>query len=203
MDSDLAMLDALLFLTVISSSVSTPPSSPAQGDRYIVATGGAGVWAGQDNKVAVYVDTAWGFLAPNVGWLAHVQDTGADSRFTGAAWVVGGSPYTLQVWRFKLPWNPAEPIFSVQMERTVSFPLGFSQSRATCKSAPAAVAQVLPVYQDASVVGNVTFGIGATTGTFNLASALTYASGDVFEVYPSATPDPAFGGLRLTFAGNR
>lgn len=203
MDGNLAALDALIFLSVISSSIATPPTSPAQGDRYIVAAGATGVWAGKDTKIALYLDTSWTFFGPRVGWLAYVQDTGVDSRFDGAMWKLGGAPYTVQVWRYKMPSLVVEPILSIQMERFVNFATGFAVSRATCKTPASTIRQVLPIFKNASQVGTAVFEIGAATGSFTLASATTYAPGDVFEVYRSATPDPAFGGVRLTFAGNR
>lgn len=203
MDSDLAMMDALLFLSVISMSTTTPPTSPTAGDRYIVATGGTGAWNIMDGKVAVFLDAAWEFLTPKNGWVAHIQDTGGDARFDGTNWNPIMVPYTLQVWRYKMPADAAEPLFSVQVERPVVLPPGLTLSRATCKIAPSVTNQILPIFQNTTQVGNITFLAGATTGSFNVTSAVTLAAGDIFEVYRPATPDPAFGGVRLTFAGNR
>lgn len=67
-------LDAILQLTVVSRSVSSPPASPAGGDRYIVPAGATGSWSGKANKVAAWQDGAWVVYTPREGWLAYVID---------------------------------------------------------------------------------------------------------------------------------
>ena len=42
----LRLLDGLVQLSVLDRDLTTPPGSPADGDRYIVASGGTGSWAG-------------------------------------------------------------------------------------------------------------------------------------------------------------
>lgn len=89
----LAILDAIVQLAVLHRDLSSPPGAPEEGDRYIVATGATGAWAGQDDKVAVYQDGAWAFLSPRAGWLALIADEGAFFHFTGSAWAsVAGAP---------------------------------------------------------------------------------------------------------------
>ena len=202
MDNNLSMLDALLFLTVLSATTAEP-SSPAQGDRYIVPVGASTPnWTGKDNKVAVWLDSAWEFFTPSFAWTAHIQDQNLDTKFNGATWTLGGAPYDVAIWRFKLPTNPAEPIISIQLPRTVVFPLGFSGSRCSFRTATTN-AITLPVFQNGTQIGTVNGAAGASNGTFTLASGVTFATGDIFEVFPPATPDPTAGGLRLTFVGNR
>jgi len=41
-------LDALVQLSVISSTDQVPPAEPAEGDRYIVPSAGTGEWSGKD-----------------------------------------------------------------------------------------------------------------------------------------------------------
>ena len=64
------LLDALVHLAVISRALGTPPGSPAEADRYIVATGASGDWAGQAGRIALRQDGAWRFLVPNPGFRA-------------------------------------------------------------------------------------------------------------------------------------
>ncbi len=71
----LRMLDTLVQLSVIDASLTAPPGSPAEGDRYIVAATATGAWAGEEDNVAVYVDGGWQFLTPDVGWLAYDEAT--------------------------------------------------------------------------------------------------------------------------------
>lgn len=48
-------LDAIVQLAVLDLNLATPPASPTEGDRYIVAASATG---------------AWMFYAPKEGWLA-------------------------------------------------------------------------------------------------------------------------------------
>ena len=68
----LRKLDALVNISVLAIQAS-PPGSPANGDRYIVATGGTGAWLGKDTNVAAYQDGAWNFYPPRVGWEVYVR----------------------------------------------------------------------------------------------------------------------------------
>lgn len=70
----LSRLDALVSLSVLSRSISTPPVSPLEGDRYIVGSSATGDWTGEDDTVAVYLNGAWVFLEPQAGWVAWVED---------------------------------------------------------------------------------------------------------------------------------
>jgi hypothetical protein len=87
----LRALDALVQLAVIDRDTTTPPESPAEGDRYIVGTGSTGDWAGHDNEVAAFQDGAWATFAPHPGWRAWIIDEGALRTWNGSAWAsVGG-----------------------------------------------------------------------------------------------------------------
>lgn len=89
----LRALDAIVQLSVLDRDISTPPSSPNEGDRYIVATGASGDWTGQEHNIAAFQDGAWAFYSPNTGWLAWVVDETLLVGWEGASWVVssGGS----------------------------------------------------------------------------------------------------------------
>ena len=56
----LNVIDALLQIAVVGIQ-NTPPGSPTDGQRYIVGTAGTGDWAGQDSRLARYLDGAWLF----------------------------------------------------------------------------------------------------------------------------------------------
>ena len=59
---------------VLDKDLASPPGSPSDGNRYIVAASPTGAWAGQAGKVAAWQDGAWAFHAPRTGWLAWVAD---------------------------------------------------------------------------------------------------------------------------------
>ncbi len=82
----LRMLDGIVQLSVVSETIATPPASPNPGDRYIVPSGAADEWAGQENKIAAWQDGAWAFLTPVEGWLGWVVATGKLKVFDTGQW---------------------------------------------------------------------------------------------------------------------
>ncbi len=79
-------LDGLVQLSVISTGLATPPGSPAEGDRYIVASGATGAWAGWVSSVAQFSGGAWLRLIPQAGWLTWDAGLGQLLVWTGSAW---------------------------------------------------------------------------------------------------------------------
>jgi hypothetical protein len=53
-----------------STALATPPGSPSNGQRWIVAASPTSAWAGQATKIAAWQDGAWAFYAPLDGWQA-------------------------------------------------------------------------------------------------------------------------------------
>jgi hypothetical protein len=49
-------LDCLVQLSVESRVLTSPPASPADGSRYVVAAGASGDWTGQSGKIAAFQD---------------------------------------------------------------------------------------------------------------------------------------------------
>ena len=89
----LRRLDALVQVGVGSSALQAPPAAPADGQRWIVASGGTGAWAGKDLAIAAWQDGAWSFYPPGAGTLAFDAALGVLLCWTGTAWhaVAGGS----------------------------------------------------------------------------------------------------------------
>ena len=67
-------LDAIVQLAVLDRDLATPPGSPPDGARYIVAASPTSAWTGQSGKIAAWQDGAWAFYAPGQGWVAWVAD---------------------------------------------------------------------------------------------------------------------------------
>lgn len=84
----LRMLDAVVQLSVLDRNLAAPPTSPANGDRYIVAASPTGAWSGQAEKIAAFQDGAWAFYAPKEGWVAWIADENAVAAFDGASWML-------------------------------------------------------------------------------------------------------------------
>jgi hypothetical protein len=80
----IALLDAVVQLSVIAIQ-GAPPGAPVDGQRWIVGAAPTGAWAGQADKVALWL-SGWIFITPRLGWQAYLQATNALLIWTGAAW---------------------------------------------------------------------------------------------------------------------
>ena len=89
MDANLKRLGAVVGLSVKSRSLTAPPATPVDGDRYIVAAGATGAWAGRDGEIAVWIGGAWEFHAPRIGWLCYVEDEDLLSAYKASGWSPG------------------------------------------------------------------------------------------------------------------
>lgn len=87
----LRLLDMVVQLTVTSRTLATPPASPTAGQRYIVATGANGDWAGHEGEIAVFETTSWAFVIPAVGWHGYAQDEAMQLVFDGTGWVAAST----------------------------------------------------------------------------------------------------------------
>lgn len=86
----LSALDCIVQLSVIDRDLSAPPTSPANGARYIVAGSPSGAWSGHTNHVAAWQGDAWVFYTPAEGWVAWVRDEDSLLAWDGSNWVVAG-----------------------------------------------------------------------------------------------------------------
>jgi hypothetical protein len=85
-------LDALVQQMVLDKDLASPPSTPADGDRYIVAASPTGAWSGQAGKIAAFQDATWQFYTAREGWLAWAADEDVLYVHDGSAWgVLSGS----------------------------------------------------------------------------------------------------------------
>lgn len=82
----LRVLDAVAQASVLDKDLATPPGSPANGDRYIIAATATDDWLGKENDIVIWQDNAWAFHTPQDGWLAWVADEGKFYVWSGSAW---------------------------------------------------------------------------------------------------------------------
>jgi hypothetical protein len=83
-------LDQLVQQGVLSRSTSAEPSSPSEGDAYILPASPTGTnWAAFDeHDIVAFQDGAWTRIAPKEGWLCWIADDDQLAVFDGAAWTV-------------------------------------------------------------------------------------------------------------------
>jgi hypothetical protein len=80
------LLDGLVHLSVAARNQAAPPAQPAEGQRFLVATGATGSFTGKDLQIATYLSGAWVFLVPRAGWRAFVEAESLLLIYDGASW---------------------------------------------------------------------------------------------------------------------
>lgn len=85
------LMSVLLQMTVINHAATTPPTTPVDGDAYIIATGATGVWASHVNHIAAWDASIgssgdWFYIIPANGLRAHSIALGRPIQFDGTAW---------------------------------------------------------------------------------------------------------------------
>lgn len=80
-------LDALIQPRLESLTLATPPSTPGEGQCWLVPSDATGAWAGQTGRIAAYEAGAWDFIDLPSGLLAYVADARRVLLFDGTRWV--------------------------------------------------------------------------------------------------------------------
>src|SRR5690606_28555878 len=88
-----ARTDALLHCA-IEGEAAEPPSTPAEGESWIVSADATGPWHGKDGSIACRQGGNWLFAEPRDGMRVLDRSSGQERRFLG-------------VWKF--PATPLEP----------------------------------------------------------------------------------------------
>lgn len=89
MDENLKAIGALLLVSVLSATETSPPASPSPGDRYLVpASGVTGNWSGHEKKIARWSGSAWEVFNPKSGWEITAQDTAQRYHYDGTSWAL-------------------------------------------------------------------------------------------------------------------
>ena len=95
----LSLLDGLVQLAVASRATATPPTTPADGVRYLVPAGATGEWSANVGKIALRMEGAWRYVTPIEGFALWVSDEDKFLTFNGTTWAElaggGGTPSTL------------------------------------------------------------------------------------------------------------
>ncbi|NOD97715.1 DUF2793 domain-containing protein [Ruegeria sp. HKCCD6228] len=82
----LRRLDLVVQLSVRSTDSGTPPVVPAQGEVHALGANPTGDWAGHASELAAWLDNAWHFVTPDIGWRAWDEAAGDLKFWTGTAW---------------------------------------------------------------------------------------------------------------------
>lgn len=79
-------LDILVQACVLDRDLATPPGSPALADTYIVAGAATGAWAGKENNLAAWIAGGWVFFPPFEGMRVWLADENRVAVFDGSTW---------------------------------------------------------------------------------------------------------------------
>jgi hypothetical protein len=82
------ILDAVVAGAVEELARIDPPTAPAIGTSYIVASGATGAWAGQDDAIAAFTPGGWRIITPTDGLCVLVKSTGQTVRYANGAWSI-------------------------------------------------------------------------------------------------------------------
>lgn len=82
----LRRLDMIVQLHVLQTGATIPPDDAKEGDIYGLGTAATNAWAGQDGMLAAWLDSAWHFFEPRVGWRAWDASTDQLVVWSGGTW---------------------------------------------------------------------------------------------------------------------
>ena len=172
----LRVLDAVVQLSVLDRELTTPPASPIDGDRYIVASGATGLWAGWDQNVTTWVDGVWMRLVPRPGWLAWIADEATVAVWTGTIWKLVGVPQDVSDAIFSLV-NDADPT-----KRALFSLSGITTATTRTFTLPNTSSELAILAGTQTFTGNKTFSgtmtVSAATATIGTSAATsTYGMG--------------------------
>ncbi|WP_321397415.1 DUF2793 domain-containing protein [Emcibacter sp.] len=85
----LNMLDIFVQPVIETMGLTEPPAEAEEGQAWIVGTGATGDWAGEDDKVALRVGSAWIFYEAFDGMRFWVRDTDMFTLFRAGMWQSG------------------------------------------------------------------------------------------------------------------
>lgn len=205
-NDDIVQLDTLLHPVVISMTFSTPPSDSVEGDTYIVATPGAGVWAGHDGDLAVLVEGAWVFYPPQDGWRVRLKSMNSfiwynvdhwEDESTGEDPVNPGPDPDLKPTAYDISATVTDALYAdeaivhLPILDAMMLPANMAESALDMLSASAAYVQ-LRVQRNGANVGTITIAQGAYNAVFATTggNAVPFAKGDRITIRgPAAAVD--------------
>ncbi len=88
MNEALVRLDGLAQISLLSRTMSVPPSGAEEGDCYAVPAGAAAGWTGWDGGLAIASNGGWIRIDPHEGWIAWIVDEHARATFLSGSWAV-------------------------------------------------------------------------------------------------------------------
>jgi hypothetical protein len=82
--------DAIMHCAITGEATS-PPTTAADGDCWLVGIDGSGAWAGQSGKIACHYSGNWLFITPAIGMRIFDRANGQDRRYHNT-WLTPEAP---------------------------------------------------------------------------------------------------------------
>lgn len=205
MNQNLLFIDALTFPYILSMNFASPPQNVSNGDQYIVAAGAAGAWANQDGNMAYRAGDTWYFFKPTRGVRARLASLASFIWFNGTTWLdeatgadpgtpdpgvtpifydIGGTvPYAIEA---------AELILYLPLVQALSLPKNASGSAFRMAAAAPGFTQ-FKLRRNSTQVGTISIASGASTGTFEVGSVVSFGGGDILSI---VAPDTVVAGFK-------
>ena len=192
------VIDAAMDRTVISSAIATPPGSPTEGDKYIVAATATGDWLAKENQIACFIDATWIFFTPKEGWEFFDLNTSAMVRFNGTTWT--------------LPAIDSISLSSIDAAFGCGFRIRYLEEELTGLSGASATSTVeFPGVSSAfgcssrvttTITGATTFSVGISTSLTRYGNSLAVTAGTTNQGHSSSPPYLAATPIVLTANGS-
>lgn len=87
----LTRLDGLVH-AAIESETATPPTTPVDGQAWLVGSGASGAWAGQSGQIALRQQGQWMFATPQDGMRLLNKASGQQMLRRAGAWLAPATP---------------------------------------------------------------------------------------------------------------
>lgn len=120
-----------------------------------------------------------------------------DAATTGIVYDIGFE------WQGLLSDSDGDRLWDFPAVRQILVPAAGDQHVAVLREAPSTAAQVMQVFHDGTVIGNIAFAIGANAGIVTITADVTILKGEVLEVGTPALVDATAKGLSVVFAAQR
>jgi hypothetical protein len=149
----------------------------------------------------LYADTAGG--GPGLPWALQVtaQTGNFVTLLNPSSSAGGGLPYDVALYAAGKP-NASALVLRFVFNRIVAFGINLTGSTASVGTVPTA-STVFALAKNGTSIGTLTFAAATATGTFSVAVAPNFVSGDVLTVTAPSTPDTTLADLSVTLTGTR
>lgn len=205
MSDNMVLMDCLLHPYVETMALSAPPITATAGQQYIVGLDATGLWADEDNSIAIRYSDRWRFIKPFAGLRVFIKELNDFYWFNGEMWTAerdrgggvdpNGKAYDI-LCSVGYPPEPEEVVLLAPIPEAMTLPKDAVGSIATSLAAPAVGVQV-KLMRNGSQFGTVTFPSNDFTANFTVTTDVTFTRGDRLTVEMGTEVPDDFGNFAV------